>query len=61
MNNKKVDFRFIIVVKSFDPLEIYLYEKFWIRSANKDFNLDERNIFDYTTHFTVMNYGTNVL
>lgn len=48
-------------MKSFDPLEIYLYEKFWIRSANKDFNLDERNIFDYTTHFTVMNYGTNVL
>jgi tubulin--tyrosine ligase-like protein 12 len=42
-------------------LEIYIYEKFWIRSANEDYTIDERQGYDYTTHFTVMNYGGNEL
>lgn len=57
LNDKKVDFRFILLVKSVNPIEIYLFDKFWIRSANNDYSLDERTLFEYDTHFTVMNYG----
>lgn len=61
LRNKKFDLRFIIAVKQIFPLEIYIYEKFWIRSANEDYTLDERQRYNYTTHFTVMNYGSNQL
>eukprot|EP00828_Plagiopyla_frontata_P045224 TRINITY_DN7679_c0_g1_i1.p1 TRINITY_DN7679_c0_g1~~TRINITY_DN7679_c0_g1_i1.p1 ORF type:complete len:210 (+),score=27.97 TRINITY_DN7679_c0_g1_i1:229-858(+) len=56
--NKKIDLRYIVLVKSILPLEVFIYKHFWIRRANKDFNLDPRNLFDYQTHFTVMNYQT---
>ncbi len=59
--NKKFDLRFIIAVKRIQPLEVYLYDKFWIRSGNEDYTLDERQRYDYSTHFTVMNYSGNQL
>jgi tubulin--tyrosine ligase-like protein 12 len=57
MNGKKVDLRFILVVRSVSPVDICLFKHFWIRSANKDYALDERSLSSYDTHFTVMNYG----
>lgn len=57
MNGKKFDFRYMILVKSFAPVEIYIYTGvFWFRSANNNFTLDINSFTDYETHFTVMNY-----
>lgn len=35
--NKKIDLRYIFLVKSVDPVDIYLYQKFWVRTANREF------------------------
>ena len=40
--NKKVDFRYVVVLRSLEPLEVFLYNIFWIRSANIDFSMDEK-------------------
>ena len=54
---KKVDLRYILLVKSISPLTLFLYKNFWIRSANNDYNVDRRYLSTYETQFTVMNYG----
>jgi tubulin--tyrosine ligase-like protein 12 len=54
---KKVDLRFILLVKSISPLMLYLYKNFWVRSANNDYTTDRRHLATYETQFTVMNYG----
>lgn len=54
---KKVDLRYILLVKSISPLSLFLYKNFWIRSANNDYTLDRRAMSTYETQFTVMNYG----
>jgi tubulin--tyrosine ligase-like protein 12 len=59
--NRKFDLRFIILLKKLVPLELYMYDKvFWVRVANKDFDLDSLNLNDYERHFTVMNYNKDV-
>jgi len=61
LNKKKFDLRFIILLKRLVPLELYFYSKmFWIRSANQDFTMDPATFSNYETHFTVMNYDSNV-
>uniref|UniRef100_A0A0A1WNG6 Tubulin--tyrosine ligase-like protein 12 n=1 Tax=Zeugodacus cucurbitae TaxID=28588 RepID=A0A0A1WNG6_ZEUCU len=50
----KFDIRYVILVKSFQPLEAYIHRKFFLRFANKSFSLN--NFDDYEQHFTVMNY-----
>ena len=55
--NRKVDLRYILLVKSISPLTLFLYKNFWIRSANNDYTLDRRQLSTYETQFTVMNYG----
>ncbi|CAL5398452.1 unnamed protein product [Camellia sinensis] len=53
---KKFDLRYIILVRSIDPLEIFLSDVFWVRLANNPYSLDKRSFSEYETHFTVMNY-----
>lgn len=54
---KKFDFRYMVLVKSLLPLDIYIYSKvFWFRIANNSYTLDVNNFTEYETHFTVMNY-----
>ncbi|KAL6965791.1 hypothetical protein U1Q18_036852 [Sarracenia purpurea var. burkii] len=53
---RKFDLRYIILVRSMDPLEIFLYDVFWVRLANNQYSLDKNSFFEYETHFTVMNY-----
>ncbi|CAF4822353.1 unnamed protein product [Rotaria sp. Silwood1] len=51
----KFDIRYIVLLRSLEPLKVYVYEKFWLRFANKPYSLDN-NYDDYQVHFTVMNY-----
>lgn len=50
----KFDIRYVILLKSVNPTEVYVYNNFFLRFANKPFTLD--NLEDYEKHFTVMNY-----
>ncbi|KAJ1439927.1 Tubulin-tyrosine ligase/Tubulin polyglutamylase [Sesbania bispinosa] len=53
---KKFDLRYIVLVRSMHPLEIFLSDCFWVRIANNQYSLDKSSFFEYETHFTVMNY-----
>ncbi|VDD79605.1 unnamed protein product [Mesocestoides corti] len=50
----KFDVRYVVLLKSVQPLELFAHKVFWLRFANKAFSLD--NFDDYAKHFTVMNY-----
>nr|CAD7402405.1 unnamed protein product [Timema poppensis] len=50
----KFDIRYVLLVKSIQPLEAYVYRNFFLRFANKPFELNDFDIYD--KHFTVMNY-----
>ncbi|KAG1342631.1 hypothetical protein COCNU_05G008600 [Cocos nucifera] len=51
---KKFDIRYIILVCSMNPVEIFLADVFWVRLANNPYTLDKDSLFEYETHFTVM-------
>ncbi|XP_075490378.1 LOW QUALITY PROTEIN: uncharacterized protein LOC142528958 [Primulina tabacum] len=53
---RKFDIRYIVLVRSINPLEIFLADVFWVRLANNAYSLDKHSFFEYETHFTVMNY-----
>ncbi|XP_015082674.1 tubulin--tyrosine ligase-like protein 12 [Solanum pennellii] len=53
---RKFDLRYIVLVRSIDPLEIFLAEVFWVRLANNTYTLEKHSFDQYETHFTVMNY-----
>ncbi|KAI9008955.1 tubulin-tyrosine ligase family-domain-containing protein, partial [Phycomyces nitens] len=55
-NGKKFDLRYIVLLRKIEPTMIAcVYNMFWIRLANKKFNLDDLD--DYERQFTVMNYS----
>ncbi|KAG7383353.1 Tubulin--tyrosine ligase-like protein 12 [Phytophthora pseudosyringae] len=54
IDQRKFDLRFLVMVKSTEPLELYLSGVYWLRIANKEFAMD--NFQDFEKHFTVMNY-----
>ncbi|PWA79098.1 tubulin-tyrosine ligase [Artemisia annua] len=53
---KKFDLRYIVLVRSINPLELFITDVFWVRLANNTYTLDKKSLFEYETHFTVMNY-----
>ena len=53
IKGRKFDLRFIVGVKSIKPLEAFIYQTFWVRVANNEYDLDIRSLFSYATHFTV--------
>nr|ATB19771.1 putative tubulin-tyrosine ligase [Callitropsis vietnamensis] len=53
---RKFDLRYIVLLRSVQPLEIFLSDIFWVRLANNQYTLKESSLSDYETHFTVMNY-----
>ncbi|KAK9075941.1 hypothetical protein SSX86_004271 [Deinandra increscens subsp. villosa] len=53
---RKFDIRYIVLVRSIHPLELFITDVFWVRLANNAYTLDEKSLFEYETHFTVMNY-----
>ncbi|KAG8438638.1 hypothetical protein GDO86_004993 [Hymenochirus boettgeri] len=50
----KFDIRYVVLLRSVQPLKLYAYDVFWLRFANRPFALDELD--NYEKHFTVMNY-----
>ncbi|EFA07333.2 Tubulin--tyrosine ligase-like protein 12 [Tribolium castaneum] len=54
----KFDIRYVILLKSVKPLKAYVYREFFVRFANKSFEL--KDFHDFEKHFTVMNYDENV-
>ncbi|CAH2094704.1 unnamed protein product [Euphydryas editha] len=54
----KFDVRYVVLLKSVNPNELYVYNNFFLRLSNKAFTLD--NFDDYEKHFTVMNYSQGV-
>ncbi|GAV72802.1 TTL domain-containing protein [Cephalotus follicularis] len=55
-NGRKFDLRYIVLVRCMKPLDIFLADVFWVRLANNQYTLDKHSLFEYETHFTVMNY-----
>ncbi|KAJ0987501.1 hypothetical protein J5N97_005857 [Dioscorea zingiberensis] len=53
---KKFDIRYIVLVRSMNPVEVFLADVFWVRLANNPYTLERSSLFEYETHFTVMNY-----
>ena len=51
----KFDIRYVILLKSVEPLRAYAYTNFFLRFANREFGLDNFDV--YEQHFTVMNYA----
>eukprot|EP01018_Ginkgo_biloba_P004957 Gb_30069 [translate_table: standard] len=54
---RKFDLRYIVLLRSVQPLEVLLCDTFWVRLANNKYTLNESSLSEYETHFTVMNYG----
>lgn len=52
----KFDIRYVLLLKSIKPLEAYVYKNFFLRFANKSFELNDFDV--YEKHFTVMNYNS---
>ena len=50
----KFDIRYILLLHSVKPLQVYAYNRFWLRFANQEFELKDLDV--YEKHFTVMNY-----
>ncbi|XP_034834080.1 tubulin--tyrosine ligase-like protein 12 [Maniola hyperantus] len=50
----KFDIRYVILLKSVNPTEVYVYNNFFLRFSNNAFAME--NFEDYEKHFTVMNY-----
>lgn len=55
----KFDIRYVLLLKSTKPLQAYAYRNFFLRFANKSFEM--KNFQDYEQHFTVMNYRETTL
>lgn len=53
---RKFDLRYVVLLRSMQPLEILLWDIFWVRLANNQYTLKESSLLEYETHFTVMNY-----
>lgn len=54
----KFDIRYVILLKSVKPLQVYIYKNFFLRFANVPYELN--NFDHYEKHFTVMNYKSDV-
>ncbi|KAG0585973.1 hypothetical protein KC19_2G053400 [Ceratodon purpureus] len=54
---RKFDLRYIVLLRSLEPLEIFVCDVFWGRFSNNQYTTETNSLSEYETHFTVMNYG----
>jgi len=57
INNKKYDLRLYVLITSFTPLKIYLYNEGLVRFASEEYNLEDKNKHNKYMHLT--NYSIN--
>lgn len=57
INGKKYDLRIYVLIRSFEPLRIYLYREGLVRFCTHDYSTDESKITDRFMHLT--NYAVN--
>lgn len=55
----KFDVRYVILLTSVEPLVAHVYKNFFLRFSNVPFAMNEFDV--YEKHFTVMNYGENLV
>ena len=55
--NRKIDMRYVVILKSLFPLQLYVCNEFYIRFTNKQFSMAESTFHEYDSHFTVNNYA----
>lgn len=55
----KFDVRYVILMTSVKPLIVHIYKNFFLRFSNVPFAMNEFDV--YEKHFTVMNYGENLV
>lgn len=51
IDNKKIDLRFWVIVRSFSPLELYIHKYTYARIATTDFDNHETSFMDWKKHF----------
>lgn len=56
-DGRKIDLRYVVMLKSLMPLQLYIHNEFFIRFSNNQYTMVESTFSEYETHFTVMNYG----
>jgi tubulin--tyrosine ligase-like protein 12 len=44
---RKIDLRYVLLIKSIQPLTLFLYKHFWIRSSNNPYTVDRRTLATY--------------
>ena len=54
LQGKKFDFRYWVMVRSFAPLDAYVFNDFSIRSSSGNFSLDFESMMDVKKQFTVI-------
>lgn len=55
---RKFTLRYVVLLKSVLPLQLYRCNEFYTQFSNNQFDISESTFHEYETHFTVMNYGT---
>ena len=55
VKKRKYDMRFLIAVRSIAPLEVFIYNNFYGRIADREYTLDPRSFESFETHWTVRN------
>lgn len=58
MNEKKIDLRFWVVVRSFSPLELYVHKYTFARVSSKEYDSNETNLNDWSRHFGIKDRDT---
>lgn len=62
INNLKYDLRVYVLVTSYDPLRIYLFENGWVRFATSEYNIKNKDIkkrYVHLTNFSVNKHSKN--
>eukprot|EP00271_Cylindrocystis_brebissonii_P001248 TRINITY_DN11574_c0_g1_i2.p1 TRINITY_DN11574_c0_g1~~TRINITY_DN11574_c0_g1_i2.p1 ORF type:complete len:348 (+),score=61.60 TRINITY_DN11574_c0_g1_i2:84-1127(+) len=53
---RKFDLRFLVMLRTLEPLDAWMHQVFWARIANHQYSTHPSTLTDFQTHFTVMNY-----
>ena len=52
LNERKIDFRFLVALRNVRPLELYVLNEYFIRVAKEAFSMDESTLWNKDIHIT---------